>query len=467
MKTPSAAAIYARISLDKDGDRAGVARQLEDCRAEAKRRGIRVVGEYVDDDVSAYSGKPRPQYQRMLEDVEAGIVDAIIIYHHDRLHRHSGELEDFLKTCDRAGMTNLITLHGDVDMASADGLLVARIMAAVAANESAAKGRRVRRKILENAREGKGQGGGSRAFGFEDDKVTIRESEAQIIRRLADRFLAGESLNSLTRWLNDHEIQTPTGRSLWSSSTVRQVLRAARTSGQIELHGEIIGPAQWPAIIEPTKTAQIRAILDDLQRKRTRPPRRYLLASLLVCGRCGETLKSHPQKDRRRYVCQKRPDTPACGRMGITAVPVEELISRSVLMRLDTPQLQQVMSGAVADNPDAAILADELAVDQAQLDELSDLYADRQITAQEWTRARKRIEARMATAKGQLHRLQNTAVLDGLVGNGQQLRSKWADLNLTRQQAIIAAVLDHAIIQPAPTRGGAFDINRVQPVWRL
>lgn len=51
---PKAAAIYARISSDPEGDRLGVTRQVDDCRAMAERRGWPVAEVYVDDDVSAY-----------------------------------------------------------------------------------------------------------------------------------------------------------------------------------------------------------------------------------------------------------------------------------------------------------------------------------------------------------------------------------------------------------------------------
>lgn len=63
----SFAAIYARISSDKSGQSAGVERQEADCRALASRLGLTVSHVLVDNDISAYSGKPRPQYKRLLE----------------------------------------------------------------------------------------------------------------------------------------------------------------------------------------------------------------------------------------------------------------------------------------------------------------------------------------------------------------------------------------------------------------
>src|SRR4051794_28818806 len=102
MTSPRSAAIYARISSDTEGKAAGVLRQVADCRKLAGSLGWPVGGEYVDNDVSAYSGKRRPDYERMLADLADGTVDAVLVYHLDRLTRRPIELEQFLATVDRA-----------------------------------------------------------------------------------------------------------------------------------------------------------------------------------------------------------------------------------------------------------------------------------------------------------------------------------------------------------------------------
>jgi site-specific DNA recombinase len=63
MKPVEAVAIYARISSDQDGTALGVARQVQDCRGLAKSLGWVVAEEYVDNDLSAFSGKRRPGYE--------------------------------------------------------------------------------------------------------------------------------------------------------------------------------------------------------------------------------------------------------------------------------------------------------------------------------------------------------------------------------------------------------------------
>lgn len=190
------AGIYARISSDREGDSLAISRQLADCEQLAERNGWRVVERYVDPDISAYGGKPRPEYARMLEEIEAGVVEAVLVYHADRLHRHPRELEDFIDLCQRQRI-KLATVTGEIDLSTGDGQLIARIQGAVARKESDDKSRRIRRKHEELAQAGRHSGGGTRPFGFEAERRTIRPEEAATIRECARRALAGDSLRSL------------------------------------------------------------------------------------------------------------------------------------------------------------------------------------------------------------------------------------------------------------------------------
>ena len=110
MATPRAAAVYARISSDVTGEGLGVKRQLEDCRKLAKDRGWVVAEEYVDNDISAFTGKARPAYERMLSDIQDGHRDGVIVYNLDRLTRQPIELEQFSQVCERAGVRQMASL---------------------------------------------------------------------------------------------------------------------------------------------------------------------------------------------------------------------------------------------------------------------------------------------------------------------------------------------------------------------
>ncbi len=461
------AALYARISSDQDGTALGVTRQLEDCRRLAADLGWRVAAEYVDNDVSAYSGKRRPEYQRLLADLADGLRDAVIVYHPDRLSRIPAEVERFLDVLKAARVQHLqFVSTGGIDIGSGDGLLVLRVLGAVAANESATKSRRVKRKMDQRAELGLPHGGYHRPFGYDDDKMTVRKDEALVIRGLAARFLAGESLRSLAIWLDAEQVRTVAGGP-WRTSTLRAMLSSGRIAGLREHRGQVIGKARWRRIISEAQRSRILARMAEQTVSGRRPPRRYLLSGMLRCGKCGNTLFSRARETTRRYVCSSGPDHGGCGRLTVVAGPLEELVAEMVLIRLDTPVLADALAGRMHDDERGAALSEALVDDRHQLDELAHLYATKQIPARDWLTARKPIQDRIDTAERSLARLSRSETLAGLVGHGHQLRAGWAQLNLTRQHAIVAAILDHVIIAPGALGARSFDPARVDPRWRL
>lgn len=323
----------------------------------------------------------------------------MIVYHADRLTRRPIELEQFLEVITTAGLGHVRFVAGaDVDIANGDGLMVLRLLAAVAANESASKSRRVRRKLDEVAASGMPHGGSNRPFGYEQDRITVRPDEAEVIRVLAARYLAGESQRSLVAWLDSEGVRTVTGGP-WRTSTLKAMLRSGRIAGLREHRGLVVGPAVWEAIITPTERDRVLARLAAGAVSGRRPPRRYLLSGLLRCGRCGNTLYSSARKRARRYVCLSGPDHGGCGRLTVVAPPLEELLTTAVLYRLDTPELADALAGRAAQDEQAAALFESVAADREQLDELARLYAQRAIPAREWLAARNPIEDGSATPR--------------------------------------------------------------------
>jgi site-specific DNA recombinase len=465
VKTVRAAAIYARISSDQTGDGLGVTRQLEDCRRLAAERGWPVAHEYVDNDISAYRGKDRPQYAQMLTDIEAGRVDAVIAYHQDRLTRRPMEWEQFVELCDRAGVEQLATVTSDINFGNDNGMLVARITAAVAANESARKSARIKRKIQQNVEQGKPNGGAHRPFGYEADRMTVRESEAEIIRQLVARFLAGESVRSLVTWMNAQQIPTMFGAQEWRTPTLRQILAGGRIAGLRDHHGAPAGPAAWPAIISLEQHEQVLAMFKSKQRTGRRAPRRYLLSGLLRCGKCGNRLYSSPRNDRRRYVCISGPDHGGCGKLTVVAQPLEEWIAAAVLMRLDTAEMADTLAGRTAADERHGTLVTSITGAQSRMNELAEMFGAGEISRAELLAARKTAEAIIVDAQRQLDQITGTHALDGLVGNGAALMASWDTLNLDRQHAIVRAVIEHATILPGQPGARSLDPSRVVPTW--
>jgi site-specific DNA recombinase len=205
---------------------------------------------YVDNDLSAYSGKARPAYQRLLADIAAGSVEAVVAWHPDRLHRAPVELEAFIDLVERSGVGVETVQAGRVDLATPAGRMNARMLGTVARYESEHKSDRIRRKHRELAEAGKVSGGGNRPFGFERDRITHRPDEVELIREAARRLLAGESLYRIAADWTTRGVETSTGAS-WSTTALRTFLTAPRIAGLRSHRGEVVGPAVWASDSDP------------------------------------------------------------------------------------------------------------------------------------------------------------------------------------------------------------------------
>jgi site-specific DNA recombinase len=95
------------------------------------------------------------------------------------------------------------------------------------------------------------------------------------------------------------------------------------------------------------------------------------------------------------------------------------------------------------------------------------MWSNKKIESREWMAARGPIEERIRDAERRLSRMTRSDALDGWAGNGHALREQWASLNLSRQAAIVAAVIDRIEIGPGSLGARGLDPKRVHPVWRL
>ncbi|MFZ0118240.1 MAG: recombinase family protein [Pseudonocardiaceae bacterium] len=479
------AAIYCRISLDREGAGLGVARQEEDCRALAQRLDWPVVCKpYVDNDVSAYSGKPRPQWQHLLGDVESGAVDAVLCWHVDRLTRSPRELEDVIELADRHGLA-LATVTGDIDLQTPTGRMVARLLGASARYESEHKGERQRRQIQQAAEAGHQVAGGRRPYGYALERgtgritATVDPVEGPVVEDCARRVLAGESIASIVRDLNQRGVLTSAGNH-WNRTTLRRMLCSARISGRREhiptdsyqgvrpLVGEIVSTeSDWPGIISVEESDRLRALLTRPDRRiTTGGARKHLLSGILHCARCGQPMVGRSSRGVLRYVCNRNPDggKGACGRMYITAAPTDEHIRDLVLTALDSPEMAPRLRQRDQSEPDlhARIRADE--------DELETLAAEKasgEISRAEWKIARAPVVVRLDAARERLAASTQTTALDGFVGTLEEMRARWEWCNVSQRRAVVTAVLESVTVHPVTVMGrNRVDPDRLEPRWR-
>jgi len=292
-----AVGLYARISLDRQ-DGGGVARQIADCRQLTAERWPKAkVLEYVDNDMSAFHGKRRPEYERLLADVRAATVGAVVVYHADRLYRHPKDLEAFIDAVQAAGAEVATVKAGDIDLSAASGRMIARILGSVSRHESERMGERISRAKRERASQGRHPGGGFRPFGLTADRTAVVETEAAVAREVAARIIAGETWYSEVMRLNAAGVLTPRGNQ-WGQVALRRALTSPHIVGLKTYRGEIVGDAEWPAVLDRETWAELRQAATGRKTGR-RPSGRYLLTGMLQCHICGRPL--FIKNERRKY----------------------------------------------------------------------------------------------------------------------------------------------------------------------
>jgi DNA invertase Pin-like site-specific DNA recombinase len=467
------AAIYARISYDPDERAVGVERQREDCLRLAASRGWTVVDEYIDNNVSAskYSRKARTQYLRLLDDIEAGRIDAVVIWMEDRLQRQVLELAEFLKVCDGAGVTRIASIGGEFDLSDPEQRTRLYIKAAMAEAEVEKLRRRVLRQRLQAAQNGEPHGGGRRGFGFAGagkNAITVEqvEQERALIRDLAARVLSGQSLNGVATDWRQREIHTPSG-NYWSAQNLRQMLLSPSIAGYRTHHGTLI-EGSWEPIIPREQWELLKALLEDpvrLNGKRGRPAG-YLLTGLMVCGTCGHRMvvdysRRSGGRRVRAYKCKHRPAYGGCGRVSRDAETIENLIVEALFVAVESDDFNRLASSH-ADDPTRE-LYELLAHDQGLLDRLADKVAEELITVEFAKRKRAEIENRMQETRSKLARLGSARAIAGIPRN---LRDEWPNYSMDRKRAILGAVLNKVTVHPqrSPT---PFDPDLIDPDWKV
>jgi len=469
------AAIYCRISKDAEARGMGVARQERECRALALKEGWNVVAVYVDNDLSASNLKrPRPRYQEMLAAVEERQVDAIIARHDDRLHRHPREMEDFIDLVERTKIKVLL-LDGFVDFTTAKGIKNARHDTAAAKYESDRKGERLRLMHEDIAAQGRWKGG-PRPYGYRPPKgdrrgqLDVVPEEAEVIRAAAAQVLAGRSLYAICGDLNARGVPAAKGGG-WRTPSMLRVLTAPMVAGRREFHGvDSEVKAVWDAILDEVTWRRVRAALDNGQPKRRgRPPTYLLTQGLARCTLCGSKMfAQRTTKKVRRYTCTKGPDHPGnCGHMTINAEPLEALVTEMVFAAVDTPALAAVTGAGPEDDTVTEGLAASVAEDEAQLLELADMWAKREMTRAGFLSARQTIETRIEEARRSMARQTKSRATDGFAGRPGALATAWPGMALDERRAVVSAVIDRVLIHPTPKKGRTFQPDRVEVIWKV
>lgn len=487
-KTATRAAIYTRISDDKEGRELGVGRQEEDCHALATAEGLTVVEVYTDNDISASrsSRKPRPEWGRMLADAEAGRFGVILAATTSRLTRRPREREDIIELAEDFG-TKIVTVgSGRPDLTTADGQASFRFGGTVDTSEADRTAERARRKQLQLAESGRHNG--PRPFGWNivgtkaDQRLIINPAEAAVLRECVRRVLAGEGIWRIVNDLNRRGVTTSTGRE-WQTQVLRRVLlrtcnygmrshqplgKDGKPKGKARLY-----PGQWKPIIDAETHDRVVAHLTNPARKTNNrgTEARYLLTSVARCGECGGYVVgtnsfSYVLKSGRirHYPHSYRCPHAGCMKVVRRMPDVDEHVIRVVLALLERDGVRLLGGDPVA--------AEEARERIAELEAKATLAADR-FARDEWTdamvtRIMAQVRPQLEAERARLRRAQpDPDVAAWATADGERLAARWAGAGVDAQKTILRLLgMRITINRVGPGNGREYDPASVVIEWR-
>lgn len=475
----TAGVMYARISEDREGAGLGVERQLEDQCALFGQLGLRLAGVYADNDLSAFTGKPRPDYLAMLADLDAGRARVVTAWHTDRLHRTPRELETYIDLAEQRGIVTHSVKAGPLDLATPSGRAVARTLCAWARFESEHKGERIRAARRQAAEQGR-WAGGCRPFGFESDGTTLRPGEAAAIAGASEAIVAGASLRAVVRGLNETGHRTAWDRE-WTTVGARDMLRRPRNAG-LTSYGSETFPAAWPAIVPEATWRAVVSILSDPGRRTNNTGSnkvKWLGSGLYVCGVCGQPALRVSQtggKYQPAYRCKARDTTRQSGHVTRAAPTLDDYVERIIVARLQRPDATSLFTAPTDTGLDTTALHTEAAAIGQRLTDLSTAFAEGAITLAQLRTGTGTLRARLTEIDDTLAAAAKVNPLIGLAGQ-PNIAEIWYGatpdrsdgLDLGRRRAVLSKLLTVTVLPTSRGRrpdGSYFDPTGIHIHWK-
>lgn len=464
------ATIYTRISKDLR-QRAGVERQLAECEQLCADRGYTVVSRHEDNDISAFSGKPRPGYESMLKEIERGGVDVVVCWHTDRLYRRPKDLETLIDLCESKQISVETVNAGGLDLSTSSGRLIARQLAIFSGYE--VEHQIERQKAAHDSRAAQGRfRGGKIPFGFirGDEPGTLKHHpiQAPALRKAARDLINGRTAMSIAReWVQTGVVVVDgTTRNKWGAAHVRRRLTNPKIAGFEHHHGELFKATGWEPIVDESTWRVVCGILKDPKRNVSHTQeRRWLGSGLFICGNCGSKLGTVKRAKKRSpatrsYFCY------SCTKLSRSMLKVDAVVVGVVLSYLERERLHVLSSirEATEDGESLEQLQMKRQAAESRKAELARLFAKGVLSGAQLEAGTAEIDKEINGISSKIGKLQADSPTAMLL-SFDDLRKGWEGLTVDQQSLVISELVE-VTIMPTERRGGDLDPNEIKIEWR-
>ncbi len=354
-------AVYTRKSSEEGLEQEfnSLDAQREACEAyvtSQRHEGWVIVPDLYDDGGISGGTLKRPALQRLLRDIEAGLVDIVVVYKVDRLSR---SLTDFAKLVDafEASGVTFVSVTQQFNTTTSMGRLTLNMLLSFAQFEREVIGERIRDKFAASRRKGMWMGGiPPLGYDVKDRKLVVNAPEADLVRKIFERFAVLGSATALVKELRDEGARTKS----WTTQDGRRregkpvdkgkiykILRNRVYLGEAVHKGDC-HPGEHDAIVSQAQWDRAHEVLKQSPRKRANNSRARTpapLKGLLRCSSCAASMS--PSHTRRRgrlyryYVCQHgiKNGADACPVRSIAAAEIEGAVFEHVRRLIQSPEI--------------------------------------------------------------------------------------------------------------------------------
>lgn len=459
-KHPGKAVIYARVSRKRD-DQYSTGDQVAAAKAYCFSQGATVVDVIVEEGQSAFKKKrrSRPGFRKAMQLIESGAADMFVVWKLDRACRDTIDLLELLRDDLQPYDAKFVSVTEDFNTSTPIGRAMLTIIGALAEMESAQK--RERAFSYHDGRRKRGvPPAGKAPFGYKrvsKHKFKIEPKSAGLLREAADRLIAGESVNSIVRWMNDpdHVLSRPGLLGAFQSPTIAALV----SSEPLEVRGGVkvvpesaeLSEGEWEPVLERGVWDEVRAILNDPNRRSKHGNKlAHPLVPVIRCacgGRMGVMVEKRGKSGpRERYVCRNagNPNTTSKCQNGITRKQVDAEVIAAVLDHLDDAKWRSLRSSGTTTGPDPADV-------EAKLERMKDMVKAGDIEPEEYAEFKAHWMGELKAAASEPVDLPDV----------DSLRGSWDGLTVMEQHVVFRRAIKSLVIGPATRRGPVVDMERV------
>ena len=506
--TPIQVAVYIRVSTLNQTQTQTIEQQLQQLRRHIETQGWQLSAEHIyRDDGHSGASLNRPGLDKLRDTIRWGEIERLLITNPDRLARKYVHQMILLEEFARFGC-QVEFLDRPMSDDPHDQLLL-QIRGAVAEYERSLITDRMRRGRLAKYQAGTLLPWTRPPYGLRLDPdrprdpagVWVEESEAAIVREIYALYIQDSySLQGVASHLQQQGVPTPSGKKIWSISTLRAILRqpaylgqvyarryryrparirrsATHPIGQPHQTAEELPPEEWilvttiPAIItqEVFDLAQAKLAQNQSFAKRNNKAHHYLLRALVSCGRCqAACIGRHAQNGPSYYVCSAKGNPihsrreEKCRSRFSPAGQLDELVWQDLCYILTHPDsITQSLERAHGGHwlpQELQARRESLRRGQAhmqqQLDRLTEAYLHEVIPLAEYQRRRADLEQRVAAFQQQDEQLnaqanrhtEITALVKSVEDFCQRVQTGLYHTTFEQKRQLVELLIDRVIV---------------------